>query len=93
MDMPPRNSAPALRRWLWPPVIVLSALGASVADYADVHSPIRPLVALWFLSLCPGMAFVRLLDIEEGYVELTLAIALSLALNTAVATAMLYAHL
>ena len=88
----PRNSAASLRSWLWPLVIVLSSIGVSVVVLADVHSPVRPLLAFWFLCLCPGMAFVRLLDIEEGYIQLTLAIALSLALDTAVATALLYAH-
>src|SRR5438067_10253994 len=89
----PRTSAAPLRWWLWPLVIVVSTLGVSVVAFADAHSPLRPLLALWFLGICPGMAFVRLLDIKEGYVQLTLAVALSLTLDTIVATVLLYAHL
>jgi hypothetical protein len=88
----PLHSAAALRSWLWPLVIVLSSIGVSVVVWGDVHSPVRPLLTFWFLCLCPGMAFVRLLDLERGYIQLTLAIALSLVLDTAVATALLYAH-
>jgi uncharacterized membrane protein len=88
----PRHSAAALRSWLWPLVIVLSSIGVSVVVWGDVHSPVRPLLTFWFLCLCPGMAFVRLLDCEQGYIQMTLTIALSLVLDTAVATALLYAH-
>jgi uncharacterized membrane protein len=92
-EVRPRISAATWRSWLWPLVIVLSAIGVGVVALGDVHSAVRALLVFWFLCLCPGMAFVRLLDIEEAYLELTLAIALSLALDTAVATALLYAHL
>jgi hypothetical protein len=87
-----RHSAASLRSWLWPLVIILSSIGVSVVVLGDVHSPVRPLLTFWFLCLCPGMALVRLLDLEEGYIQLTLAIALSLVLDTAVATALLNAH-
>jgi len=47
-------------------------------------------MAFWFLFLCPGMAFVRLLRVGESLTELTLALALSLAINAIVAITMLY---
>jgi hypothetical protein len=77
--------------WIWPAIIILSGVGAGVVALGNVESPIRPLIALWFLFVCPGMAFVRLLRLGEGLSEWPLAIALSLALDVIVAAAMLYA--
>jgi uncharacterized membrane protein len=50
----------------------------------------RPFLALWFLLICPGMALVRFLGIQDSLTELVIAIALSLGLDTAVAMVMLY---
>ena len=77
--------------WLWPLIILISATGAGLVTFVAIDSPVRPLIALWFLCACPGMAFVRLLRIGEGLVGFTLAIALSLALDAIVAGTMLYA--
>jgi hypothetical protein len=74
----------------WPAIIVLSALATGVTMYANVHSPVRVVVALWFLSICPGMALVRPLRLRATHVLVTLAIALSLALDAILASAMLY---
>ncbi|HEX9373948.1 MAG TPA: hypothetical protein VF897_23245 [Roseiflexaceae bacterium] len=82
----------ALAPWLWPAAILLSALGAGLVVFGDVQSPLRPAIALWFLAICPGMAFVRLLRIRDTLTELTLAIALSLALDAIIAGAMAYAR-
>jgi hypothetical protein len=76
---------------LWPVTILLSAAGIGVLAFAGLESPIRAVIALWFLFVCPGMAFVRLLRIEDALTELTLAVALSLALDGLVAGTMLYA--
>jgi hypothetical protein len=43
--------------------------------------------------ICPGMAFVRLLHIEDFVTELTLAIAFSIALSTIVAETMVLARI
>ena len=75
----------------WPAVIIVSALAAGVLTITDSASPARPLIALWFLCVCPGMAFVRLLRLGEGLTEMTLAIALSLAMDVIVAGVLLYA--
>ena len=77
--------------WLWPTIILVSAVGAGTLTFGGVDSPIRSVVALWFLFVCPGMAFVRLLRIGDALTELTLAVALSLALDALVAGTMLYA--
>ena len=55
---------------------------------SDIGSPIQAMVAFWFLLICPGMAFVRLLRIEERLIEVTVAIALSIALDTIVSETM-----
>lgn len=74
----------------WPVIIALSSILASMLVVADISSPVRSAVVLWFLLSCPGMALVRLLRLQEWVFELTLGIALSIALDTLVAGAMLY---
>ncbi len=76
--------------WLWPATITASAAAIGLIVYGNAQTPLRPLLALWFLLVCPGMAFVGLLRLHDRLVELTLAIALSLALDALVAGAMLY---
>jgi hypothetical protein len=50
-------------------------------------------IVLWFFLLCPGMAFVRLLGIKDHLTELTLAVALSIALDLIVAETMVLSNL
>ncbi|CAA9570966.1 MAG: hypothetical protein AVDCRST_MAG49-3609 [uncultured Thermomicrobiales bacterium] len=76
---------------VWPAVIIGSSIVVGILTFADVESPVRSAVSLWFLIACPGMAVVRLIGVGETAVELTLAVALSLALDTLVAMVMLYA--
>ena len=83
----------ASARWVWPLVLVASALGALAATVANWPSPIRPVLVLWFLLVCPGMALVRLLWLEDAIAEWTLAVAVSLALEIIIAGTMLYAGL
>jgi hypothetical protein len=59
--------------------------------FGDIDSPVRPLMSFWFLVICPGMAFVRLLHISNLLIEITLAVALSFALDAILATVMVYA--
>lgn len=79
--------------WLWPAIIVLSALAVALVLFWDIQSPLRPAVALWFLLICPGMALVRLMRLGDPLTTVALAIALSLALDGIVAGVMIYAHL
>ena len=76
--------------WLWPAIIGASALAAGLLALLDVASPLRPLAALWFMAICPGMAFVRLLRLDDPVAEWSLAIALSIALDAIVAAVILY---
>lgn len=77
--------------WLWPAIIFFSAVAVAVVTFGNVAPPLRPFIAFWFLLVCPGMTFIRLLELKEGFAEWTLAIALSLALDAIVAGSMLYA--
>jgi uncharacterized membrane protein len=79
--------------WIWPAIILLSAIAAGMLTFGDSTSPARPFVALWFLCVCPGMAVAPLLQLKERFIEVTLAIALSFAINTIVALTMLYTAL
>ena len=79
----PRSSTTGRDVWLWPTIIVLSAVCVGIVMFANVQSPIRPLLAFWFLLICPGMAMVRPLRVRELYVRLTLAVALSVAVRIA----------
>ncbi len=79
--------------WVWPIMMISTALGLSLITFGNIASPIRPVIAFWFLLVCPGMAFVRLLRIRETLTELMLAVALSLAIDTLVAEAILYAEI
>ena len=47
-------------------------------------------LAFWFLLVCPGMAFMPLLELDDGLAEWVLAIALSLAIDLALALVMVY---
>lgn len=76
--------------WIWPVIIIISAIGAGLLALANILPPIRHLLSLWFLLVCPGMAYVRLLTNTDGLTQWTLAIALSLALDAVVAAFMLY---
>jgi uncharacterized membrane protein len=78
---------------IWPLVIVASALVIGLLVFGNVVSPVRPVISLWFLLFCPGMAFVQLLHIKDPIGELALAVALSLAIASILATAMVYARL
>ena len=80
----------SLRPRLWPPLIGVSTAAAVGVTYAGAAGPLRPLVVLWFLAVCPGMAVVRLLRLRDGVSELVLAVAVSLSLETLVAAIALY---
>jgi len=77
-------------RWLWPAIILCSAVASGLLFFLELASSFRLLTTLWFLLVCPGMAFVRLFQFDETYYEWTLAIALSISLDAIVACILLY---
>jgi len=77
----------------WSATIAVSAATVEILAHNDVTNPLRPIVALWFLLICPGMAFVQLLDYRDTLYEFVLAVSLSLALDLIIASALLYSGL
>lgn len=85
-----RLSVAWLTQWLWPAVLLVSAVATNIMVIADSQLIVRPLIAFWFLLVCPGASFVRLLRLQPFAAELALSIALSLAIDTIVVGALLY---
>ena len=75
-----------------PPLLVAGsvvALGLALA--ADAPTGLRTPLGLWFLVACPGLALAPLLRLPEWASELTLVVALSLAVDVVVTMTMMYA--
>jgi hypothetical protein len=75
---------------VWPVVIIFSALAASLVNFVFPDLVGRPIVVMWFLCVCPGMMLIRFFQLKEPVTEWTLAIALSLAIDAAVAGIQVY---
>jgi uncharacterized membrane protein len=75
-------------------VIIIWSLAAASMVFTDLVSPFRALVVFSFLLFCPGLSLISLLRLADArrdlLTELTLAIAISLALDMLVALLMLY---
>ena len=74
--------------WFWPLVILISALTISLFAFTGVPSPVRSLVTLGFVLVCPGMAFVRFLQIKDHLNELLLGFAVSIGISAVLTIAM-----
>ena len=83
-----------IRKYLiWPTILSFSCVAVSLFGFGDLQSPIRFFISFWFFLICPGMALVPLLRIQDKITELIIAIALSLAIETTTATIMVYTRL
>jgi hypothetical protein len=71
--------------------LVASSLLALIALLPGVPVPVRALVIVGFALVAPGLAWVRLLGIEDRLAEWTLGIAGSVAIATLVASIQAYA--
>ncbi|HEY7414854.1 MAG TPA: hypothetical protein VH593_06655 [Ktedonobacteraceae bacterium] len=83
------------RSWtgIWPVIIILSTIAAGIAVFLLTSIPIRPLIVIWFLFLCPGMTVIRFFHLREIVIELAQAIALSITIDAFIASIQLYMHL
>jgi hypothetical protein len=79
------------RRVQWAPIVAAAALAAAAVAFVGAPTPLRAPVALVFLALGPGMAFVPLLGLRDPVAELTVGVGVSFALDLAVAAPMRYA--
>lgn len=66
-------------RPIWRIVVAASALLALGVHLGAAPAPLRLLAVFWFVLVCPGMAFVRLLRLADPVAEGTLAVAVSLS--------------
>ena len=76
------------RGWRW--IIVAGAASTALLAALDVSGPLRALVTIGFLVVCPGMSLTRLIDLGDALTEMTLAIAMSVALTGLVGGTLLY---
>jgi len=76
---------------LWPLVIVLSALAAGLVNFVTPSMEGHPIIVMWFLFVCPGMALVRFFQLNESIAQWSLAIALSFTLDALVSGIQMYA--
>ncbi|MBV9019996.1 MAG: hypothetical protein JOZ71_04715 [Ktedonobacteraceae bacterium] len=77
--------------WLYPTMIILSIVAASLVTFVFSGIVVRPFLLMWFLFVCPGMTVVRFFQLNEVVIEWLLAFALSIALDTFIAGILLYA--
>jgi uncharacterized membrane protein len=78
--------------WLWPVVLTVSTVATAAMFFTDSPSGLRPALTLWFLLVCPGMAVVRIFDVQESLLEWVLSIALSISLAGIISTIQIYTH-
>ena len=78
--------------WLWPMVLTVSTVATAAVFFTDSPSALRPWLALWFLLVCPGMAVVRIFDLQDSLLEWVLSIALSISLAGIISTIQIYTH-
>jgi hypothetical protein len=79
-----------VRDRIWPYLITLLAATTVVIVVLDLALPARAPIVLAFAVVCPGMALVRLMRLDEPWPELLLAIVVSLAVAGVVATIAVY---
>lgn len=72
-------------------VLITSTIVVDVLVFGNISSSLRPVIVVWFITVCPGLALVRLLRLSDGWSELALSTALSLSLSLGVALGLLYA--
>lgn len=74
----------------WPPLILTGAILALAVAILGIEGPIRAVATLAFAVVCPGMAIVRLLKLDDRVAELALGLSVSIALAGIVGGLLLY---
>lgn len=62
-------------------LVAASAWSAFLLTAADVGGPLRVGFVLWFLIVCPGLGFVRMLGLADRELQLALTIGASIAID------------
>ncbi len=81
------------RTFGWPVLIILSAIVSAATMLTGIDSPLRVAFSFIFLLVGTGMAWVPLLKIQDGLIELVLGIALSIGLGVVAGQIMVYFHI
>lgn len=74
----------------WAVAVLASTVAVALVALLGAPEIIRTPITLWFIAICPGMAIVRLLRLDQPIAELMLALALSLALDGLIPAIFLY---
>lgn len=73
------------------PLLLLASVAAlGLALLAGGASATRSVLAIWFLLACPGLALAPLLRLHDALGTVTVAITLSIAIDTIVASVLVY---
>jgi hypothetical protein len=75
----------------WIIINSLSAIGTGYLYLQNDSTPIRPVLSVWFIAVCPGMALVRLMHFNNPLVNWSLGVALSLGISMIVSEYLIYA--
>ena len=75
----------------WSLTLILSIIAVGLVNFVFTNAIVRPVIVMWFLFVCPGMAVTRLLNLKEGITEWALALALSFSIDAIIASILLYA--
>jgi hypothetical protein len=89
--MTTRTAPFSARPWWRPALVVGLSFAALIVPRVAAAPGVRVVVLLVFLVLGPGLALVGLLDIPDGWRELSLVIGVSLALDVVVVGVLTYA--
>ena len=74
---------------LWPWIITVTSAATGLVVWTGIFPALRPVLVFFFLLVCPGMAYIQLLSIQDPLIKAVLAIALSLAIDTVIAMILL----
>ena len=75
----------------WRALLILASISALLGTVAaGGASPVRALLAIWVLSVCPGLAVLGLARLGDPLMETTLVLGLSVALDVIVAGVLTY---
>ena len=80
------NKAPV---WAWPVIVMLSVAVAVLARVTPIGDAGRAIAEGWFLLVCPGIALVPLLQLDDLLTQYSMVVVVSLALDALIPTILL----
>jgi hypothetical protein len=80
------------RGFAWPLVLVAATVLMGVLIKIEPGNDLRVAAAFLYLLICPGMAFVRLLNLSSRLMEWVLAVAASITLDLIISEILVLIH-